>query len=200
MERPLYYARATDVPPLHERILNASAFDEDCRSFNKISPELLERFRDRLLSGRWYHTSFSSRAIEVPCQFGTTNLVNTLAGTHRVELSRDPHYFSITFIAGTPKPRFTVSISAFSSACNHSTTLEFYLAISIASLERRPVSVVYHLDKYLKPCPHSPAFRRQRWGSHEMSIYLDEIEKFTSSLNKKYPPTQQSLNARGFQS
>ncbi len=111
----LHWAGYRDFEPLYECTRYIAGDDDLYVDFEQGSRELLEIFRGHLISGRQYQIVFSGRTLELWCDFGDTY---SIWGAHRLEPSWDLHGLSFSVVAGTPVPKFTMSVSASPLGCS----------------------------------------------------------------------------------
>lgn len=166
--------------------------------FRRISPKLLDLLGRHLVPGRAYRLGFSGEPMGILCEIGEEDPETHERDEAKIEPSWDPHAIPFTVVAGTRKPRFTMSATAPSSICHISGTPKFHLIMRVTSLERRPVTVNLQLDDFVEMWPQSPAYRWEKWGSYDMFRITRESDGRECLLNAKHPPEQAPLPEGSF--
>lgn len=120
----------------------------------RINARLLNRLRRYLLPGKQYKLRFCGARFTIWSKFG--NRESTCQATltpsewpedARVQMICGPEPLLFTVVAGVPIPRFTVSFSISSSRCYLGDPCNFFVTLTVTSLEDRPVTVDLLLDR-----------------------------------------------------
>lgn len=167
--------------------------------FRRISPKLLEFLGYHLIPGRSYRLGFSGQQMGILCEVGEEDPETHEREEAKIEPSWDRKSIPFTVIAGTRKPRFTMSVAAPSQICHTFGSPEFHVVMLVTSLERRPVTVNIELDDFVELWPQSPAYRWQKWGSYDMFRITRESDGRECLLNAKHPPEKALLTPENFQ-
>lgn len=145
----LNYDQQLDIPPASERIFYASSHEQDHVKFGCVGSKLLEQLRCRMNPGSQYILRFTGQNLETRCEFGESSLI----GAHKIEPRWDMHGLKFRVLAGTPVPRFAMSVSAIASSCSDRLAAHVHVELAVASLEERPVTINLMLDEYCARWP-----------------------------------------------
>ena len=167
--------------------------------FGRISPKLLALLSRHLIPGRSYCLGFSGQPMKILCK-----TPEEIPETHKkediqIEPPCDPRAIPFTVVAGTRKPRFTISVFVPSSKCYTSGTPTFHLVMLVTSLEPRPVTVNLQPDKFVELWPQTPTYKLDKWGLHDMFRITSKSDGQEDFLGVKLPPEEASLSAEDFQ-
>ena len=192
------YAGERDKGSYYELVSTLPGLTEFTDGFGRISPKLLDLLGRHLIPGRAYRLGFSGEPMEILCEVGEEDPETHEREWAKIEPSWDPYAIPFTVVAGTQKPRFTMSVIAPSSICHTPGTPKFHLIMHVTSLERRPVTVNLQLDNFVEMWPQSPAYRWEKWGSYDMLRITCESDGRECLLNAKHPPEQALLPEGSF--
>ena len=167
--------------------------------FKRISPTLLDQLGRHLVPGGSYHIAFAGRPRAIECEVGEESPETPESVEALLEPSWDPQTIPFTVVAGTRKPRFTMSVTARSSVCHVSAGKPaFHIAMVVTSLERRPVTVNTQLHDFVDMWPENPAWRWETWGSHDVFSLRRDHDGLECVLDAQHPPERALRPASDF--
>ena len=198
-ELPINYAVERGKGSYYELMSILPGLTEYTYGFKRISPKLLDLLGRHLIQGKSYRLGFSGEPMGILCEVGEEEDPETHEMEEaKIEPSWDPYAIPFTVVAGTRKPRFTMSVTAPSPICHTSGTPKFHVIMLITSLERRPVTVNLELDDFVEMWPQNPAYRWDKWGSYDIFRITRESDGRECLLNAKHPPEQTLLPESSF--